>query len=147
MDWTITFVESSLISDPRTARNRLLSLHPEEMDPPTPLRIFVLTDYNTSNSPESTTLVLAATSLVTLGLTNPGGTSANILRFTYLSLNLDNLSVVRHSGSSPGSALHYETPPSFRDALTLEHTDCSRDGGLCKGFLRSQGDYYSRNSF
>ena len=111
----------------------------DDMGPATSLRALALTEYTVFQLPGSTRLAQAASSIVTLELINPEGTSSDIIRFICLFPNLDNLSVVKHSEKGFKPTPRYKTSPSFRGVLTLKHMDCPGGSGLVKGLLDIPG--------
>ena len=111
----------------------------KDMGPATSLRALALTEYNVFDFSESKKLAQATSSLVTLELVNPEGTSGDVLQFICLFPNLDNLSVVRYSKTWAKSALHHGTSPSFRGVLTLKHMDCGGEDGFVQGLLKVPG--------
>jgi hypothetical protein len=111
----------------------------KDMGTATSLRALVLTEYNLFHLPDTTRLAQATFSLVTLELTQPGGSSSDILQFICMFPNLDNLSVDGHSESTLCSTPRYENSPSFRGVLTLKRTNCFGRDGLVQGLLNVPG--------
>lgn len=111
----------------------------KEMGPAPYLRALALTDYIVFHLPESTTLAQTTISLVSLELTNPGGSSNEILGFICMFPNLDNLSVANHSKGLAKRAPRCETSPSFRGVLTLKDVICLGEDGFVQGLLDVPG--------